>query len=204
MRKIAIQLLLTAASVSAIDAQAQSVICYTVRDSAGKIIEQSTEAPVDMGKPLRQAAEDKYGPGSRLTTLQTDLSACPSTVLIEQATPRKRGDVDSFHSRHIENNPEVVERKARLEAAWAAKRAADIESLRGWKLRIGMTSDAVWTATRHPDCRSLANESKWCGSTDAVNTTRTAYGKTEQWVYRDGARMKFLYFTNGILTAIQD
>jgi hypothetical protein len=42
----------------------------------------------------------------------------------------------------------------------------------------------------------------------AVNTTVTANGTTEQWVYRfsqsfSGAQDLYLYFQNGVLTAIQ-
>lgn len=44
-----------------------------------------------------------------------------------------------------------------------------------------------------------ALKSAW-GEPDKVNTTITSSGRREQWVYRDGS---YLYFTNGVLTAIQ-
>ena len=53
--------------------------------------------------------------------------------------------------------------------------------------RIGMSAKAVW------------EKSSW-GEPDKVNRTRNARGTYEQWVYSDG----YLYFTNGVLTSIQD
>ena len=52
--------------------------------------------------------------------------------------------------------------------------------------RIGMTADE-------------ARGSSW-GEPEQVHTTLTAGGTTEQWVYPDG---RFLYFTDGRLTAAQ-
>jgi hypothetical protein len=40
----------------------------------------------------------------------------------------------------------------------------------------------------------------WWEGPDDVNTTVTAFGTTEQWVYSGN---RYLYFTNGVLTAIQ-
>lgn len=39
---------------------------------------------------------------------------------------------------------------------------------------------------------------------DHINNTTTAAGTREQWVYSFGKEMRIFYFTNGILTAIQD
>ncbi len=39
------------------------------------------------------------------------------------------------------------------------------------------------------------------GSPQKINRTRTTVGTSEQWVY---SRNRYLYFDNGILTAIQD
>lgn len=47
--------------------------------------------------------------------------------------------------------------------------------------------------------KSVAEKSRW-GVPDTVNRTRNARGSYEQWVYSNG----YLYFTNGVLTSIQD
>jgi hypothetical protein len=54
--------------------------------------------------------------------------------------------------------------------------------------RIGMTTKQVRERT------------SW-GEPDDINSTTTAYGTSEQWVYGGG---NYLYFTNGRLTAIQN
>ena len=36
-----------------------------------------------------------------------------------------------------------------------------------------------------------------------LNSTRTAYGTHDQWVWGDGSS-RYVYFENGVLTAIQD
>jgi hypothetical protein len=53
---------------------------------------------------------------------------------------------------------------------------------------------------------ALALAYPW-GKPDHVNTTKTAAGVREQWVYTDvlhGTGVRFLYFTNGVLTSIQE
>ena len=42
--------------------------------------------------------------------------------------------------------------------------------------------------------------SSW-GKPQEINTTTTAHGVREQWVYRG---YNYLYFTDGVLTAIQN
>lgn len=60
-------------------------------------------------------------------------------------------------------------------------------------IKIGMTSDDfLFCYKAYPD---------------KINTTRTAQGIQEQWVYRKsyhGIDAYYFYFNNGILTAIQD
>ncbi|MFW1952070.1 DUF4124 domain-containing protein [Acinetobacter beijerinckii] len=48
-----------------------------------------------------------------------------------------------------------------------------------------------------------AYKSSW-GYPDKENVTTTSNGTNEQWVYRRGSNSKYLYFTNGVLTTIQD
>jgi hypothetical protein len=54
--------------------------------------------------------------------------------------------------------------------------------------RIGMTKDQVWSGT------------SW-GRPDDIRRTTTALGTREQWIYD---HRRYLYFDNGVLTAIQD
>lgn len=50
----------------------------------------------------------------------------------------------------------------------------------------------------------VLNETNW-GHPDTVNRTITAAGQSEQWVYRGAyGKGQYLYFTNGVLTAIQN
>ncbi len=51
---------------------------------------------------------------------------------------------------------------------------------------------------------SSATKSVW-GEPTIKNVTRSANGTREQWVYRSNSgKTKYLYFTNGILTAISE
>lgn len=55
---------------------------------------------------------------------------------------------------------------------------------------IGMTEAQVLAST-------------W-GEPSDINRTTTRYGVWEQWVYRTGAKTKYIYLDNGIVTAIQE
>lgn len=66
-----------------------------------------------------------------------------------------------------------------------AEAAAEARQLRRQGVTIGMTADDVL-------------KSSW-GRPQSVNKTTTSRGTREQWVYRGG----YLYFENGVLTAIQ-
>lgn len=48
-----------------------------------------------------------------------------------------------------------------------------------------------------------AYKSSW-GYPDKENVTTSSNGTSEQWVYRRGNSSKYLYFTNGVLTTIQN
>ncbi len=86
-----------------------------------------------------------------------------------------------------------VNARARDAGKAKAKANADAAKVRAeWAARpkgvtIGMTAGQV-----------LATQ--W-GKPRSVNKTTTAYGTREQWVYGDG---NYLYFENGLLTAIQN
>lgn len=55
---------------------------------------------------------------------------------------------------------------------------------------IGMTAAQVRAST-------------W-GEPSDINRTTTRYGVSEQWVYKTGSEMKYVYFEDGIVTAIQE
>jgi hypothetical protein len=48
--------------------------------------------------------------------------------------------------------------------------------------------------------KTVAEKSSW-GKPDKINRMTTARGTSEQWVYDNGG---YLYFTNGVLTAVQN
>jgi hypothetical protein len=68
----------------------------------------------------------------------------------------------------------------------SAKEAKRLAALPG--ARIGMTAEQV------------LKETSW-GKPRSINRTTTAYGTREQWVYGNS---NYLYFTNGVLTSIQN
>lgn len=93
--------------------------------------------------------------------------------------PKPRLDESDYTTRHNE-------------ALYNVKKAyrALLESLPG--AHIGLTTDEV------------RNETCW-GRPSEINKTTTGYGTNEQWVYEGpNYRNNYLYFTNGILTAIQN
>ena len=67
------------------------------------------------------------------------------------------------------------------------KKKADLRTENPKEVRIGMTKEEVL-------------KEGW-GRPNDINKTTTAYGVSEQWVY---SGYKYLYFEDGILTAIQD
>ena len=55
---------------------------------------------------------------------------------------------------------------------------------------IGMTPEEVKNST-------------W-GDPSDINKTITKYGVREQWVYRSSVKNKYIYFEDGLVTAIQE
>lgn len=87
-----------------------------------------------------------------------------------------------------EITPEVIAKQKAAESAEKAKVEAEEKAkAKSEGVRIGMTQDQV-------------RNSNW-GNPKSINTTTTAYGIHEQWVY--GGR-NYLYFEDGILTSIQN
>ena len=76
--------------------------------------------------------------------------------------------------------------KAKLDAQKATADKADRERRRHEGVRVGMTMNDVLL-------------SSW-GRPENVNKTVTTRGTSEQWIYRGN---QYLYFDNGVLTAIQ-
>lgn len=69
----------------------------------------------------------------------------------------------------------------------AASKRKLLAERRRYLPRIGLTAQQV--------------VDEWWGPPASINRTVTARGTSEQWVYQDRA---YLYFTDGILTAVQD
>lgn len=70
-----------------------------------------------------------------------------------------------------------------------------------WEPKIGMTAAEVLEKTRD---RTLDISPKWFGGPRDINTTKTAHGVHEQWVFGSGYGRWYIYFDNDILTAIQE
>lgn len=93
-----------------------------------------------------------------------------------------------FSKRMADEEPAQVASRIAY-AAEEKKRQAEVDRLAKLPgVRIGMTSNQV------------INQTSW-GRPSSVNRTTTSAGTREQWVY--GSRT-YLYFTNSILTAIQN
>jgi len=86
----------------------------------------------------------------------------------------------------IDNDIEKAKKKATAEAAKWEKES---------KRRASLPGVSIGDSANH-----VIKNTSW-GRPDSVNRTTTAYGTQEQWVY--GSR-NYLYFTNGILTTIQN
>lgn len=118
--------------------------------------------------------EGKPGPAADV------LSACDGLLQDEQAkkmlaTATKAREAEE---RKVQKAQEAVQ--AKLQAAEKARKKRE-------GVTIGMSQqDAL--------------DSSW-GKPDRVNRTTTASGVREQWVYGDRG---YLYFTNGVLTAVQN
>lgn len=86
----------------------------------------------------------------------------------------------------------------------SAQKLIEEQAFRNWTPKVGMASDEVEKILRGPDCRST-RAYKWCGPWK-VNSTRTAFGTREQWVFTNvhGMPLYFLYFDNGVLVTIQE
>ena len=92
----------------------------------------------------------------------------------------------------VASRAEEKKRQAEVDRLYAAeekKRQAEVDRLAKLPgVQIGMTANQV------------INQTSW-GRPSSVNRTTTSAGTREQWVY--GSR-NYLYFTNSILTAIQN
>lgn len=82
-------------------------------------------------------------------------------------------------------------RVTKLVANHGAWDNADLATIVCRRIRIGMTSDQVVAAWGRPQ---------------DINTTTTAHGTHEQWVWEDsdGLPYQYAYMEDGVLTAIQD
>lgn len=89
-----------------------------------------------------------------------------------------------------EQNQKINQARQSIEKTEIARANYNARESSRIKPRIGMTAKE-------------AEQSTW-GYPNKVNTTTYASGTDEQWVYRSGSSSKYLYFTNGRLTSIQE
>jgi len=78
-----------------------------------------------------------------------------------------------------------------------------------WKPTIGMrkaeVEAAVAAGIKAYNDGSGRAPGEWIGySAPEINKTTTKYGAREQWVFEHGARSRYLYIENGVVTAIQE
>ena len=123
---------------------------------------------------MQMTKEDIVGCVNQVQTAESFYGCKPST------DPGKPPLTALFQC--MENGNRAAEE--RVKKAVAAEKAK--KALPG--VHIGMTA------------KQVLEESNW-GKPKRVNRTTTARGTSEQWVYGDG---NYLYFENGVLTAIQN
>lgn len=102
-KRLALSALLAIAASLALPAQAQTITCYTVRNSAGTLLEQSIIPPIDLSQPISQGVAEKYGPNAKLVMWPTDHSSCPDAASVAAASPGKRdtGSFGSYQASHL-------------------------------------------------------------------------------------------------------
>ena len=110
-----------------------------------------------------------------------------------KAAEERRREEKKEEARRVEEESasRLAAAAADKKIAEAAEKKAAAEIARKARLpgvRIGMTADQV------------IKETSW-GKPRSINRHTTAYGTREQWVY---GYPNYLYFTNGILTSIQN
>lgn len=86
----------------------------------------------------------------------------------------------------------------KLDEKRKAERIEASKPLPRWEPEIGMTAREVLQKTRS---QAYDISPKWWGGPKNVNTTKTASGTHEQWVFGNGW---YLYFDNDVLTSIQE
>jgi hypothetical protein len=116
----------------------------------------------------------------------------PPIQVFPTPTPRPAmGDEEYEKARAIERSKRIDQYAKSAGAALSGRLDADTAACgaHGREPRIGVT--AAW----------IRSCSSW-GDPTSVNTTTTAFGKTQQWIYRHRG---YLYFnTAGVLSSIQD
>ncbi|CAN7324474.1 hypothetical protein LJR118_001802 [Acidovorax sp. LjRoot118] len=84
------------------------------------------------------------------------------------------------------------------------RKILDEAARKNWTPQIGMTATEIEKTLRSSTCLEMRVR-HWCPPWK-VNTTKTALGTREQWVWSDGNGMPvwFMYFNNGVLVSIQE
>jgi hypothetical protein len=114
------------------------------------------------------------------------LTKSPDLIITEEQE-RKRLKAEAAEKAEQERKQLLAARESEHLQTMAKEKAAAAAQKRKGGARIGMTT------------RQVLNSS-W-GKPSDINRTTTAAGVNEQWVYGNSS---YLYFTNGILTAVQN
>lgn len=111
---------------------------------------------------------------------------------------------EALEQERLEESRRAYELQQKINQITGRNTSSDVEiGTSKWEPAIGMTQAEVERVTQSKDCYKATY--KWCGY-HRVNRTRTALGTQEQWVWVNVHDMPiwYMYFTNGILTAIQE
>ncbi len=109
-------------------------------------------------------------------------------LISHAAVPPKTPENYSTQTQTAPEHVTLTEKGKRIKAKYPAWTNEDCNTIGDRRINIGMTSKQVALAWGRPY---------------KINTTVTANTRSEQWVMSDSINSSFLYFTDGVLTAIQ-
>lgn len=135
------------------------------------------------GSKISDVGYDNDGNVSEIVEYEFDLDETGSLIVTQYGKPK--------YVYTIDDNGQLVSEKNGTSLTAYYEKVSDVATVpdapeEKLEPAIGMTESEVYA-------------SSW-GAPQKKNTTTTAAGEREQWVYEDG----YIYFENGIVTAIQD
>lgn len=135
------------------------------------------------GSKISDVGYDNDGNVSEIVEYEFDLDETGSLIVTQYGKPR--------YVYTIDDNGQLVSEKNGTSLTAYYEKVSDVATVPDApeekpEPAIGMTESEVYAST-------------W-GAPQKKNTTTTASGEREQWVYENG----YIYFENGVVTAIQD